>query len=171
MSDLRMPDLNKVLVAGRLTRDPELRYLPSGQPFCKISVANSRKYRKKDSSEWQEETTFLECSVWGPHAEYVGQKMGKGRPVIVEGRLRTSEWEDKQTGQKRSRVEILAERVVLLDWDDSQKQGGGQGGGGYGAQQGGGGGQQRPAQAAAPAANRDYDYGDMGPEPEDDIPF
>jgi single-strand DNA-binding protein len=174
MSDLRMPDLNKVIVAGRLTRDPELRYLPSGQPFCRVSLANSRRFRKKDSSEWQEETTFLECSVWGPHAEYVGQKMGKGRPVIVEGRLRTSEWEDKQTGQKRSRTEILAERVTLLDWDDSQR-GGAQGGGGYaqGGQGGGGyggGQQQRPPAQAAPQS-RDYDYGDMGPEPEDDIPF
>ncbi len=158
MSDLRMPDLNKVLVAGRLTRDPELKYTTSNRPYCKMSVANSRRYRVKEGSEWQEETTFIEVVLWGPQAEYVGQKLGKGRPVLVEGRLRTSEWEDRQTGQKRSRLEVNADRVTPLDWED--KPGGGSG------HQGSGG--QRPAPAPAPSRDRDYDD---EPIPEDDIPF
>lgn len=158
MSDLRMPDLNKVLVAGRLTRDPELKYTTSNRPYCKMSVANSRRYRVKEGSDWQEETTFIEVVLWGPQAEYVGQKLGKGRPVLVEGRLRTSEWEDRQTGQKRSRLEVNAERVTPLDWEDKP--------GGGGGHQGGGG--QRPAPAPAPSRDRDYDD---EPIPEDDIPF
>lgn len=77
MSDLRMPDLNKVIVAGRLTRDPELKYTSSGKPFCRLSVANSRRFRAREGAEWQEETTFVEVAVWGPQAEYVGQKLGR----------------------------------------------------------------------------------------------
>lgn len=175
MSDLRMPDLNKVFVAGRLTRDPELKYTSAGKPFCRLSVANSRRYRPREGAEWQEITTFVEVSVWGPQAEYVGQKLGKGRPVIVEGRLRTSEWEDKATGQKRSRLEVDAERVTPLDWEENQGGGGQRGGGGGGGYQqrgggaGSGGGYQQPSGGGA----RDRDYGppDDGPIPEDDIPF
>jgi single-strand DNA-binding protein len=154
-----------VIIAGRLTRDPELKYTTSGKPYCKISVANSRRFRARDGAEWQEETTFVEVTIWGPYAESVGQKLGKGRPVLVEGRLRTSEWEDKATGQKRSRLEINAERVTPLDWDE--KPGGGNRGEGGGQQRsyGGGGGQSQPAAA------RNYSPVDDEPIPEDDIPF
>lgn len=170
MSDLRMPDLNKVIVAGRITRDPELKYTNSNRAFCRLSVANSRRYRLKEGSDWQEETTFIDVVVWGPQAEYVGQRLGKGRPVLVEGRLRTSEWEDRQTGQKRSKLEVNAERVTPLDWEEN-KSGGGGGGGGYqsGGGSGGGGYQGGGSRnAPAPAASRDYDD---EPIPEDDIPF
>lgn len=165
MSDLRMPDLNKVIVAGRITRDPELKYTNANRAFCRLSVANSRRYRVKEGSDWQEETTFIDVVVWGPQAEYVGQRLGKGRPVLVEGRLRTSEWEDRQTGQKRSKLEVNAERVIPLDWEDNKSGGGGhqQGGGSGGGYQGGG-----SRNAPAPAASRDYDD---EPIPEDDIPF
>ena len=97
MSDLRMPDLNKVLLAGRLTRDPELRYTGANVPFCKMGLAVSRIYRTKDG-ERREETVFVDVTAWRGTAEYCGERLRKGNPVLVEGRLRSSEWEDKENG-------------------------------------------------------------------------
>lgn len=153
MGDLRVPDLNNVLVAGRLTRDPELKYTSGGQAYCKIGVANSRYYKDKSGNR-QEDTTFLDAVVWGPMAEFVGERLRKGRAVLVEGRLTTSEWEDRNTGQKRSKVEINARRVTPLEWDDD------------GSRSGSG---PRPQQQAPapPPAPREIEE----PVPEDDIPF
>ncbi|MBI1320719.1 MAG: single-stranded DNA-binding protein [Candidatus Hydrogenedens sp.] len=150
MSDLRMPDLNKVFVAGRLTRDPELKYTGSGKPFCKLGIANSRYYKTKDGDR-QEETTFVDVTAWGPQAEWIGERLTKGRPVIIEGRLRTSEWEDRATGQKRSKLDVDAVRVTPLDWDDDGK----------------GGGSSRPPQRSQQPRPREIEE----PIPEDDIPF
>ena len=152
MGDLRVPDLNNVLVAGRLTRDPELKYTSGGQAYCKIGVANSRYYKDKSGNR-QEDTTFLDAVVWGPMAEFVGERLRKGRAVLLEGRLTTSEWEDRNTGQKRSKVEVNARRVTPLEWDDD------------GSRSGSG---PRPQQQApAPPAPREIEE----PIPEDDIPF
>lgn len=145
MSDLRMPDVNKVLLAGRLTRDPELRYLPSGVPVCKMGLAVSRNFRTKEG-ERREETMFINVTAWRATAEYCGQRLKKGRPLLVEGRLRSDEWEDKTTGQKRTSIEVQAERVQQLDWD---------------SQDGGGGGSSKPVE---PRVIEE-------PVPEDDIPF
>ncbi len=142
MADLRMPDLNKVFLAGRLTRDPELRYIPSGTAVCELGLAVSRKYRTKDG-EQREETLFINVTCWGKTAEYVGENFHKGRPIIVEGRLKSDEWEDKNTGQKRTKIEITADRVQSLDWED----------------QGG----SKPSKPAPRAIEE--------PVPEDDIPF
>ena len=117
MSDLRMPDLNKVFLAGRLTRDPELRYLPSGTPLCKMGMAVSRRYRTKEG-EQREDTLFINVTAWSKMAEYCGEKLRKGRPLLVEGELRGDEWEDKNTGQKRRSIEVNATRIQLLDWED-----------------------------------------------------
>ena len=152
MGDLRVPDLNNVLVAGRLTRDPELKYTSGGQAYCKIGVANSRYYKDKSGNR-QEDTTFLDAVVCGSMAEFVGERLRKGRAVLLEGRLTTSEWEDRNTGQKRSKVEINARRVTPLEWDDD------------GSRSGSG---PRPQQQApAPPAPREIEE----PIPEDDIPF
>lgn len=121
MSDLRMPELNRVVLAGRLTRDPELRYLPSGTPLCKMGLAVSRTYKAQDG-ERREETLFINVTAWRGTAEYCGERLRKGRPIIVEGRLKGDEWEDKSTGQKRRSIEVHADRIQQLDWDD---QGGG----------------------------------------------
>ena len=174
MADLRVPDLNMVVIAGRLTRDPELKYTGTGRPYCRLSVANSRYYRTKEG-ERREETVFVEGSVWDKQAEWIGEKLRKGRPVIVEGRLRQNEWEDRDTGQKRTKLELAIQRVVPLDWDEGGAGGsGGGGGGGYGQQrsapQGGGGyGGGAPASGggAPPRAPRHIEE----PIPEDDIPF
>ncbi len=151
MSDLRMPDLNRVIVAGRLTRDPELRYTSSNQPYCKLGLAISRVYKTKDGDK-REDTVFVNVTAWRATAEFCGNTLRKGRPVMVEGRLTSNEWEDKATGQKRSAVEITADRVELLDWDNS------------GAAKA-----QPPARAQSTAAREPEDAEDYGRQ--DDIPF
>jgi single-strand DNA-binding protein len=113
-----MPDLNKVFLVGRLTRDPELRYTGANIPLCKMGLAVSRNYRTKDG-ERREETVFVDVTAWRGTAEYCGERLRKGNPIMVEGRLRSSEWEDKETGQKRSRIEVQADRIQQLDWPDS----------------------------------------------------
>ena len=158
MADLRVPDLNKVIIAGRLTRDPELKYVSSGRAVCHVSIANSQHFKGKDG-ERRESTTFVDVTLWDKQAEWVGERLKKGRPVLVEGRLKSDSWDDKTTGQKRSKLEISGQRLTPLDWDDDGRGGGG-GGGGYGG--------DRPAQAQqAPPAPRHIEE----PIPEDDIPF
>jgi single-strand DNA-binding protein len=151
MGDLRVPDLNQVIIAGRLTRDPELKYTSGGQAYCKVGVANSRFYKDKNGQR-QEVTTFVDVTVWGPQAEFVGERLRKGRAVIVEGRLQTSEWEDKTTGQKRSKLDVNGQRIVPLEWDDDGNRGGGA--------------QSRSASRPEPSAPPMEE-----PVPEDDIPF
>ena len=117
MADLRMPDLNKVTLAGNLTRDPELKYISSGTPVCKLGLAVSRRYKTK-AGEQREETLFINVDVWGPSAEFCGEHLRKGRPVIIEGRLKSDEWEDKTTGQKRTAIKVTADRVQQISWEE-----------------------------------------------------
>lgn len=124
MADLRVPDLNNVIIAGRMTRDPELKHTGSGRPWCRLSIANTRYYKSKDG-ERHEETVFVEGAVWDKQAEWLAERLGKGRPVIVEGRLRQNEWEDRDSGQKRTKLELAIQRVTPLDWDGEREQGGG----------------------------------------------
>ena len=167
MADLRMPDINHVTLAGRLTRDPELRYIASGSAVCKLGLAVSRKYKTK-SGETREETLFVNVTVWGPSGEWCGEHMKKGAPVLVEGSLKSNEWEDKNTGQKRTAIDINANRVQSLAWEDrgDQQGGGGNYGGGQqsGGQQQGGGNYGGYSDAPKPRAIEE-------PIPEDDIPF
>ncbi|MCC6145212.1 MAG: single-stranded DNA-binding protein [Candidatus Hydrogenedentes bacterium] len=154
MADLRVPDLNMVVIAGRLTADPELRYLPSGLAVCTLRIANSRFYKKQDGSRG-EDTNFVNVTVWDKYAEFVNDKLRKGRPVLVEGSLKSSSWEDKTTGQTRSKLEINARRVSPLDWDDNPAGGGG------------GGTSRPPQQYGSQPQPREIEE----PLPEDDIPF
>lgn len=117
MADLRMPDLNEVSLAGRLTRDPELRYIQSGTALCKMGLAATRKYRDKDGQQ-HEETLFINVTAWGKTAEYCGENFTKGRPILVKGRLKSDEWQDKESGQTRKGIEVTADRVQQLDWED-----------------------------------------------------
>jgi len=117
MSDLRMPDINMVMEAGRLTRDPELQFIANGTALCKLGLAVSRKYKTKEGSP-KEETLFVNVTVWGKSAEWVNGHIKKGYPVMVQGRLTSNEWEDKTTGQKRTAIEITADRVQQLNWDN-----------------------------------------------------
>jgi single-strand DNA-binding protein len=117
MADLRMPDLNHVFLAGRLTRDPELRYTPSNVALCKMGLAVSRTFKTKDG-ERREETLFINVTAWRGTAEYCGERLRKGQPIIVEGRLKSDEWEDKNTGQKRTSIEVQADRIQQISWED-----------------------------------------------------
>lgn len=107
-----MPSLNKVLLIGNLTRDPELRYVPSGSAVCTFSMAMNRVY-KLQSGEKKEEATFMRVVVWSKMAEICSQYLTKGRAVFVEGRLQSRSW-DGPDGQKRSAVEVIAQNVQFL---------------------------------------------------------
>jgi single-strand DNA-binding protein len=108
-----MANLNRVLLIGNLTRDPELRYTPKGTAVTEIGLAVNRIYSGEDG-EKKEETTFVDVTLWARQAEIAGQYLRKGRPVFIEGRLQLDTWDDKQTGQKRSRLRVVAENLQLL---------------------------------------------------------
>src|SRR5258706_7156974 len=108
-----MASFNKVILVGNLTRDPELRYTPKGTAIAKIGLAVNRVWTN-EAGEKKEEVTFVDVDVFGRTAENVGQYMRKGRPILVEGRLRLDQWDDKQTGQKKSKLGVVAESVQFL---------------------------------------------------------
>lgn len=108
-----MANLNRVLLIGNLTRDPDLRYTPKGTAVTEIGLAVNRVYSGEDG-ERKEETTFVDVTLWARLAEIAGQYLKKGRPVFVEGRLQLDTWDDKQTGQKRSKLRVVAENIQLL---------------------------------------------------------
>jgi single-strand DNA-binding protein len=113
MTELKVPNLNRVLLAGRLTRDPELRYTPNGTAVCNFSIALNRRY-KDQSGNWQDEPTFVNVVAWQSAAENIGKFLHKGSPVLVEGRLESRSWET-ETGQKRSSLEVRADNVRFLE--------------------------------------------------------
>ncbi|HAV61089.1 MAG TPA: single-stranded DNA-binding protein [Verrucomicrobiales bacterium] len=109
-----MASYNKVILIGNLTRDPELRYSAKGTAIAKIGVAVNRRWRN-EAGEWQEETTFVDVDAFGRQAETIGQYLKKGRPIMIEGRLRLDQWEDKNSGQKRSRLGVVLETFQFMD--------------------------------------------------------
>lgn len=111
--DIRIPELNQVLIAGRLTRDPELRFTQKGLGVASFSLAANRPHKDPVSGEWKDDTTFITVNVWGEAAERCKEKLRKGSPVLVEGRLINSEYTDK-SGQKRKEIKINARRVQSL---------------------------------------------------------
>tara|TARA_R110002096_G_scaffold147220_16_gene306975 strand:- start:10205 stop:10741 length:537 start_codon:yes stop_codon:yes gene_type:complete len=143
-----MASFNRVMIMGNLTRDPEVRYTPKGTAVTDIGLAVNR-YFSGDGGERQEETTFVDVTLWGRTAEVAGQYLQKGRPVFIEGRLQMDTWQDKATGQNRSRLKVVGESMQLIG---GKSDGGGGGGGNY--QQGGGGGNYAPPQEKS--------YGDGG---------
>jgi single-strand DNA-binding protein len=148
-----MASFNKVMLLGNLTRDPEVKYTPKGSAVADIGLAVNRTYTT-DGGEKREETTFVDVTMWGRQAEIAGEYLKKGRPLFVEGRLQLDTWDDKQTGQKRSKMRVVCENFQML----GSRDGGAEGGGGGGRSSGGG---SRPAKSA-PAAEEPSD---------DDIPF
>jgi len=109
-----MADLNEVRLIGRLTRDPQLRSTSGGQQLCEFGLATGRKFKGQDG-EMHEETTFVDVTCWGKLGENVARYMKKGRQIFVGGRLKFDSWEDKQSGQKRSKLSCVAENVQFLD--------------------------------------------------------
>ena len=170
-----MANLNKVLLLGNLTRDPEVRYTPKGTAVGDLGLAVNRRV-SDGNGNWSDEVTFVDVTVWGTNAENAQKYLTKGRGVFIEGRLQMDTWEDKQSGQKRSKLKVVAEVLQFLPDGKGGTPGGGGGGGsqqrggdpGYqGGGGGGGGGYQRsgPPQGGSPAEGGDYR------DEEDDIPF
>jgi len=157
-----MANLNKVMLMGNLTRDPELRYTPKGTAVADIALAINRVWNNEQNQK-QEETTFVDVTLWGRQAELAQQYLTKGRGVYIEGRLQLDTWDDKATGQKRSKLKIVGENLQFLPSGGGHA---GNGGGGGGSSQSPRPPQQRsgPPQGASPAPADDY-------AEEDDIPF
>jgi single-strand DNA-binding protein len=146
-----MANFNKVILAGNLTRDPELRYTPKGTAIAKIGLAINRRW-KSETGELKDETTFVDVDAFGKTAETIGQYLKKGRPILIEGRLRYQTWDDKQSGQKKSKLGVVMENFQFMD------SGGGRGEGASPA---------RPAPAAAAPETPDAEP----PHEGDDVPF
>ena len=156
-----MASFNKVILVGNLTRDPELRYTPKGTAIAKIGLAVNRVWTN-EAGEKKEEVTFVDVDVFGRTAENVGQYMRKGRPILVEGRLRLDQWDDKQTGQKKSKLGVVAETVQFL----------GSAPGGEGAAVAAPrAARPAPASVSAPAAPAAEPLEGDGPPESDDVPF
>jgi single-strand DNA-binding protein len=113
MADIRLPEVNKVVLTGRLTRDPELRRTASDRAVTQMGIASSRRYKARDG-EWKEMTAFVNVVVWGRQAETCAEFLRKGSAVFIEGRLNSRSWET-QDGQKRSTIEVQADRIQFLD--------------------------------------------------------
>jgi single-strand DNA-binding protein len=107
-----MASFNRVILAGNLTRDPELRTVGSGTSVTDIGIAVND--RKKQGNEWVDETTFVDVTLWGRTAEIAEQYLQKGSPVMIEGKLKMESWEDKTSGAKRSKLKVVGERMQLL---------------------------------------------------------
>ena len=162
-----MPSLNKVLLMGNLTRDPELRVTPKGTPICQFSLAINRQF-KMESGESREEVIYVDVEAWGKQGETIAKYVTKGRPLYVEGRLRLDQWEDKNTKEKRSRMKVVLEQFQFL----GDSRGGGGGGGGPAPSsefdQTGGGSPERhapPPRSSSPAKPAG------GDNVEEDVPF
>ncbi|HWH71681.1 MAG TPA: single-stranded DNA-binding protein [Candidatus Sulfotelmatobacter sp.] len=154
-----MASFNKVILIGNLTRDPELRYTPKGTAIAKIGLAVNRVWRN-EAGESKEEVTFVDVDAFGRQAETIGQYLKKGRPIMIEGRLKLDQWDDKQTGQKRSRLGVVLENFQFLDSGNRGEAGGTEAA------------PRRPAAAAPPAAHAPAPpESDVPPVEEDDVPF
>ncbi len=163
-----MASYNKVILLGNLTRDPELRYTPKGQAVAKLGLAVNRSY-KTESGETREEVTFIDIDSWGKQAELIGQYLRKGSPLFVEGRLKLDQWDDKNTGQKVSKLRVVMENFQFVGGPRGDGPPGGPGGGG-GPAPASPGRISRPASSSAPAA--EAPPSSDGPPPDvDDVPF
>src|SRR5258708_10655118 len=173
-----MASFNKVILLGNLTRDPQVKYTPSGAAVAEIGLAVNRYWFDKETNSRREETTFVDVTLWGREAEVAGEYLAKGRPVLIEGRLQLDTWDDKTTGQKRSRLHVVGERMQMLGTRGDG--GGGGGGAGAGSSRSSGApqadhGSDGPpvghfdSESAAPPGHSSGGHA-SGPAPDDDVP-
>lgn len=165
-------NINRVIITGNLTRDPELRNLPSGTAVCQLRIASNTRRKDGATGEWVDKPNYFDVTVWGRQGENAAQYLSKGRPVAIDGRLEWREWQDKE-GNKRQSVEIVADNLQFLG---GPREDGGAMGGGYGEQSGGG-------RFSSPQSDLQPDTSDFAPAPapapvggggsaaDDDIPF
>lgn len=185
-----MPNLNKVMLMGNLTRDPEIKYTPKGLAIADISLAINRYTTNEATGEKKEETTYVDVTLWGRQAEIAKEYLFKGKPAYIEGRLTLDTWDDKATGQKRSKLKVTGEALQLLGAKGEGPDGAGGNGGGSGnryssaPRSGGdsGGGDDYDQRPARPQQQQPSGGGGAKPKPrpaaptpdpddEDDIPF
>jgi single-strand DNA-binding protein len=151
-------NINRVVLTGNLTRDPELRTLSSGLAVCSLRIAVNTRRKNGATGEWEDKANFFDITVWGAQGENVAQYCAKGRPIAVDGRLEYREWEDKETGAKRNAVQIVADSVQFL----GSREDGGNGNGGNRFSQ----------QSDVPVDTGDFQTAGAGaPSRDDDIPF
>lgn len=170
-------NINRVIITGNLTRDPELRNLPSGTAVCQLRIASNTRRKDGASGEWVDKPNYFDVTIWGRQGENAAQYLSKGRPVAIDGRLEWREWQDQQ-GNKRQSVEIVADNIQFLGGREEGASFSGNAGGGqsYGGDQGG--------RFSAPSSDLQPDTSDFGPAPapaaapvgggnaaDDDIPF
>jgi single-strand DNA-binding protein len=154
-----MASYNRVVLVGNLTRDPELRYIPSGTAVSDIGLAVNDRIKRGD--QWVDETTFVDITLWGRTAEIANEYLSKGSSVLIEGRLKLDRWE--KDGQKHSKLKVVGDKLQMLG---AKGEGGGGGGGGRG----------RSRSSSSDDSGGSYDEGDQytnvgAPPPSDDIPF
>src|SRR4051794_14930865 len=154
-----MASFNKVILMGNLTRDPELRYTPKGTAIARLGLAVNRSW-KTETGELKEEVTFVDVDAFGRQAETIGQYLKKGRPILVEGRLKLDQWDDKQTGQKKSRLGVVLETFQFLDSGNRAE-----------AIPGSAPAAPRPRPATPPPASEGPSDSDAPPHESDDVPF
>jgi single-strand DNA-binding protein len=164
-----MSSFNKVILLGNLTRDPQVRYTPGGTAVAEIGLAVNRTWFDQKTNSRRDETTFVDVTLWGRQAEVAGEYLAKGRQVLIEGRLQLDTWEDKESGQKRSKLRVVSENMKMV--------------GGRGDGMGGGGGRGEGGRSEGPRSSgpRDVESGGGGgggqedfheaPPPDDDVPF
>ncbi len=158
---------NKVILLGNLTRDIEIRAMPSGLSVGSFSIAVNERFKDRDGN-WQDRATFIDCEIFGARAEAMAKYLSKGSPVFIEGRLRLDQWEDKNGGGKRSKLKVVCDNFEFV--------GGGQGGGGggegraSGSQGGGGGGYARSGSGSGGGSRSSQSYDEPAID-HDDIPF
>ncbi|MHB1467919.1 MAG: single-stranded DNA-binding protein [Solirubrobacteraceae bacterium] len=150
-------NINRVVITGNLTRDPELRALPSGSSVCQLRIACNTRRKGSSTGEWEDKPNYFDVTVWGAQGENCARFLAKGRPVAIDGRLEWREWE-AQDGAKRQAVDIIADSVQFLGSRDDA------GGGGFAGSAGGRGGE-------VPVDERDYQPTPVGTAADEDIPF
>jgi single-strand DNA-binding protein len=162
-----MANFNKVILVGNLTRDPEVKYTTGGTAIAEIGLAINRQWFDQKSNERKEEVTFVNVTLFGRQAEVAGEYLSKGRSVLIEGRLKLDQWEDKQSGQKKSKLVVIGEAMQMLGGrGEGSPAGGGAGGASRGA------GQRSAPRGSEPSSEPSYDESSFsGGSPNDEVPF
>ena len=157
-----MASFNKVILVGNVTRDPQVKYISSGSAVTELGLAVNRTWYDKQQSQKKEETTFVDVTLWGRTAEIAGEYLSKGSSVLIEGRLQLDQWDDRETGKKRSKLRVVGENMTMLG---SRGGGGGGGRGSYGGGQSSGSGQQ------SDPSDSFYESDSSSNISDDDVPF
>jgi single-strand DNA-binding protein len=152
-------NINRVIITGNLTRDPELRSLTSGNSVCSLRVACNGRRRNQATNEWEDVPNYFDVTVWGAQGENCKKFLSRGRPVAIDGRLQWREWTDKDSGQKRQAVDIVAETVQFLGGRDDAGNGNG-----FSSS-------ARATESDVPIDTNDFERAPAGAGADDDIPF